>query len=248
MNDAPYISDEILNAFVDDQLSAEEKEQVYAALARDEKLKQRMCELRSIHDLARLAYLDPPASRIGEYVGPTRRRPWIAASVACLMLCLGLVLGRMINPSPHTAIPVLANAGRNETLIEAANLHRHSGVTKILFHLNSGDPATAREALDEVENALKYYARARKPARIELIANGGGLNLLRRGTSPFPKRIREMQKKYPNLRFVACQNTIDRLRREKGIVVHLLPGTAIIDSGVAQIMRRQQEGWAYIEV
>ena len=57
-----------------------------------------------------------------------------------------------------------------------------------------------------------------------------------------------MQQKYPNLVFVACQNTIDRLNKEHGIRAQLIEGVMVIDSGVAQIMRRQQQGWAYIQV
>jgi hypothetical protein len=48
--------------------------------------------------------------------------------------------------------------------------------------------------------------------------------------------------------FVACQNTIDRLKSERGISAKLLPEAVVIDSAVAQIMRRQQQGWAYIQV
>jgi intracellular sulfur oxidation DsrE/DsrF family protein len=48
--------------------------------------------------------------------------------------------------------------------------------------------------------------------------------------------------------FEACKNSIDRLRRDKGIVAKLLPGVVVIDSGVAQLMRRQNQGWAYIQV
>ncbi len=248
MKDVPNISDEILNAFVDDQLSAEEKEQVYAAIAQDAQLKQKVCELRSIHDLARLAYFDLPPAVVEKSDLQGRRRPWIAGAAACFMLCLGIALGWLINPVPQRTKTALADTAGRQTLIQAANLHGDQSVTKILFHLNSGDPATAHEALDEVESALKYYAHEGKKARIELITNGGGINLLRRETSPFPKRIREMQRRYPNLKFVTCQNTIDRLKHEEGVVAHLLPGTVVIDSGVAQIMRRQQEGWAYIEV
>ena len=46
----------------------------------------------------------------------------------------------------------------------------------------------------------------------------------------------------------SIQNTIDRLKREHGITARLLPDVIVIDSGVAQIMRRQQQGWAYIRV
>ena len=58
----------------------------------------------------------------------------------------------------------------------------------------------------------------------------------------------KMQKEYHDLTFVACQNTIYRYQKELGLTAKLLPGVVIIDSGVAQIMRRQLQGWAYLQV
>ena len=95
---------------------------------------------------------------------------------------------------------------------------------------------------------MKHYRSSHQNARVEVIANGGGLNLLLAGISPYAERIQKMQKEYHGLTFVACQNTIDRYRQELGLTAKLLPGVITIDSGVAQIMRRQHQGWAYIQV
>jgi hypothetical protein len=81
-----------------------------------------------------------------------------------------------------------------------------------------------------------------------VITNGGGLSLLMAGISPYAERIQRMQKEYHDLTFVACQNTIERIQQELGLQAKLLPGVVVIDSGVAQIMRRQHQGWAYIQV
>ena len=94
---------------------------------------------------------------------------------------------------------------------------------------------------------MKFYHRSHQKARVEVITNGGGLNLLLAGISPYAERISRMQKEYDGLTFVACQNTIDRFQQELGVSAKLLPGVAVIDSGVAQIMRRQHQGWAYIQ-
>jgi len=81
-----------------------------------------------------------------------------------------------------------------------------------------------------------------------VVTNGDGLNLLLSDKSPYAQRIHQMQSEYKNLTFVACQNTIDRFQRDLGLTVKLLPGVVITDSGVAQIMRRQHQGWAYLQV
>ena len=88
----------------------------------------------------------------------------------------------------------------------------------------------------------------RQHARVEVVVNGDGLALVRTDTSVFAGRIQRLQREYSNLTFAACQNTIDRLAREQGIIVRLLPGVITIDSGMAEIMRRQNPRWAFRQV
>lgn len=119
---------------------------------------------------------------------------------------------------------------------------------KVLFHVSDGNAEHLKTVLDEVENLMKFYQQTNQKARVEVITNGGGLSLLLAGVSPYADRIQRMQKEYSDLTFVACQNTIDRVQQELGLTAKLLPGVVVIDSGVAQIMRRQHQGWAYIQV
>ncbi len=56
MSQRHEFSDEFISAFVDDQLLSKDKARVYAQVAFDEAFNQRVCELRRIRDLIRLAY------------------------------------------------------------------------------------------------------------------------------------------------------------------------------------------------
>jgi len=120
--------------------------------------------------------------------------------------------------------------------------------TKVLIQVNSAGAIRHRQALDEIENLLRYYRDSGVNARLEVVINGDGLGLVRADASPHAERIERMLKQYENLTIAACFNTIERLKREHGVTTRLLPGVIVIDSGVAQIMRRQQQGWAYIQV
>ena len=60
MSQGHEFSDEFINAFVDDQMTPEEKAWVYAHPACDEAFNRRVCELRKIRDLIRLAYRELP--------------------------------------------------------------------------------------------------------------------------------------------------------------------------------------------
>jgi intracellular sulfur oxidation DsrE/DsrF family protein len=120
--------------------------------------------------------------------------------------------------------------------------------TRVLIHLARDDAAQLRQALDDIEGLLKHYRETRQHARVEVVVNGDGLALVRTDTSVFAGRIQRLQREYSNLTFAACQNTIDRLAEVLGTSIQLLPGVITIDSGMAEIMRRQSQGWTYLQV
>lgn len=284
MTQEKRLSDEFLNAFVDNQLAAEEKSRTYIEISRDESLNRQVCELRKLHDLVQLAYYDLP-------VPPTRRQPaartrrlrfGIAASV---VLAVGIALGIQVGDwrdnrgvaAPSTSataspVPASPHLARPARLVAAAPralpaqlavadapldapvvfVPRHTQANdvknKVLIHIADDDRDHLDQALIEIEGALRYYRDSHQAARVEVVVNGRGLELVRTDTSEHAARIQRLQREYDNLTFAACQNTIDRLESETRIKVHLLPGVITIDSGMAEIMRRQNQGWTYLQV
>lgn len=305
MSQEKHFSDEFLNAFVDNQIAAEEKSRAYLEIQRDEGLNRQVCELRQLRDLVQLAYREPPAPPVQAVTGPNSGRARLRFGVAAsILLALGIVLGNQIRLPETTSTPqallapatvtprvvtsalsrtsapiirprnandsvapdvvptpLVPTAQRQPTSMETApvapanvamsaaqNNNLNNAQTKVLIHLARDDVAQLSQALDEIEGVLKHYRAISLDARVEVVVNGKGLELVRSDTSAFAGRIQRLQREYDNLTFAACQNTIDRLAREQGIIVQLLPGVVTIDSGMAEIMRRQNQGWAYIQV
>ncbi len=280
-------SDEFLSAFVDNQLTLEEKDRAYLSVSRDEVLSRRVCELRKLQDMVRLSYQNLPVTPARPLSTDRHNRLGlgIAASVA---LAVGVALGWLLHhpaprqttpeaqaiqpatnaavaqPAPRAisnktvvathapvvtvaaAAPTVAATDENAPLLPYKAQPVAGNTVKGLIHVSQTGAARSPETLDEIENLVRYYREQHQNARVEVVINGGGLDLVRTDTTRFAERIRRMQQDYDNLTFAACQNTIDRLKREHGITTRLLPGVTVIDSGVAQIMRRQQQGWAYI--
>lgn len=261
-------SDEFLNAFVDDQLAADEKGRTYLQISQDENLNRQVCELRKMHDLVQLAYRDlpMPAQR---HIQRKRRRVGMRAGIAATLV-LGLVMGTQIEipnsappsiatkPAPvtttlvkHTAVPTPVSVSNTALTAKPLSNDRTAYGTlanKVLIHIADDDTIQVGQALDEIESLLKYYRASGQNARVEVVINGRGLELVRADTSIFAERIHKLQREFDNLTFAACQNSIDRLKREQGILVRLLPGVVVIDSGMAELMRRQNQGWTYIQV
>jgi len=247
MSEPDKYSDEFLSAFVDGQLAAEEKERVYLELSRDEALGRRVCELRGMRELVRAAYENPPLpSRLRRAPAIGRRA---AGAAAALVLALSLALGWLLQTPAVSQQPPDQTA---PAVGSAADAPPAAGVTgapvRVVIHVSDSGRAHVAQALDEIEGLLKFYRAHHQNARVEVVINGDGLGMVRADAAPFPERIRRLQREYGNLVFAACQNTIDRLRRDRGIAARLLPGVVVIDSGVAQITRRQHQGWAYIQV
>jgi intracellular sulfur oxidation DsrE/DsrF family protein len=236
MNEPQKFSDEFLSAFVDDQLTPEEKAQVYARLSGNEALNWQICELRKVRDMVQLAYKEPPLPAKGMATFASARKFGLGVA-AGLMLLIGGITGWILHEP-------LAN--QNSSVAQTTT--GADTQAKVLFHVSDGQAEHLKTVLDDVEDLMKYYRRSHQEARVEVITNGEVLSLLLAGISPFAERIQKMQKEYHGLTFVACQNTIDRYQEQLGFTAKLLPGVVVIDSGVAQIMRRQHQGWAYIQV
>jgi hypothetical protein len=231
------LSTEMLNAFVDGQLAPEEMERIFVEVNNDERLSGEVCELRKVRDLVKLAYRDVPAAPAGESL--QRRRLRHRNIAAGLALAVGIALGWFLHePTPRGT---LTASGPGPSVTGAGEQLR------VLVHVADDDSLRLAQALDEIESTLKHFRSTRQNARVEVVINGEGLALVREDVTLFADRIERLQKNYDNVAFMACQNTIDRLRHDTGIIAKLLPGVVVIDSGVAQLMRRQRQGWAYIQ-
>jgi anti-sigma factor RsiW len=77
MSQVHEFSDEFINAFVDNQVTPEEKKWIYAHLASSEAFNRRVCELRKIRDLIRLAYQELSTP------GQNRATPSVKAAGQC---------------------------------------------------------------------------------------------------------------------------------------------------------------------
>ncbi len=56
-----------------------------------------------------------------------------------------------------------------------------------------------------------------------------------------------MMDKYDNLTFVACANTIKRLK-EQGVDVLLIDRTHASETAIDHVVERLQAGWTYIKI
>lgn len=240
--EANEISDEILNAYLDNELANSEREMVIKAIKTNDSIGQRLFQLDQVRNMVRMAYQEPEVetSSPNKNNNTVSRITTIAASI---ILSVGFVFGWVLHSSQTPqSLTSIANDYFENTSVQ------QDQTWNILVHVTSDDPYRLKVVLDETESILQTYENKQQSVSIRILANGPGLNLLRDDKSPYAQQISSLQSKYDNIVFAACAKAIDRLEIEKGIQVQLLPNTQIAPSAVNEVLNRQKEGWTYIKI
>jgi intracellular sulfur oxidation DsrE/DsrF family protein len=109
---------------------------------------------------------------------------------------------------------------------------------RVVLQMSEADPAKWSLALNNAKNIQADLGAAN--VDIELVAYGPGIGMLRTD-SIVGNRIDEAVA--AGVKVVACENT---MRNQKLTQADMLAKIGYVESGVVEIMRRQQQGWSYI--
>lgn len=109
---------------------------------------------------------------------------------------------------------------------------------RIVFEATSDDP----QAWDGVLNNVDNVRRALGPASIEVVVHGRGLSVLTSAKAGAARHRMEVDAA-EGVVFAACENT---MRRQKVTKDDLVPFATTVDSGVGEVVRKQESGWSYI--
>ena len=117
----------------------------------------------------------------------------------------------------------------------AVAAEKNSGV---VIQMSDADPAKWNLALNNAKNIQTDLGKDNTD--VEIVAYGPGIGMLK-FDSEVGNRLDEAKK--AGVKITACQNT---MRAQKLAEKDMHPSTGYVPSGVVQIMKRQNEGWAYI--
>ncbi len=109
---------------------------------------------------------------------------------------------------------------------------------KIVFQVSDAEPAKWSLTLNNIKNVQTDLGA--NNVEIEIVAYGPGLGMLK-ADSVAGNRVADALA--AGVSVVACENTmkIQKITRED-----MLPKIGYVEAGVVQLMKRQQQGWAYI--
>jgi len=109
---------------------------------------------------------------------------------------------------------------------------------RALFQVTDNDPARWNMILNNMANLREGVAA--EGVEIELVAYGPGLLMLK-ADSPVRQRIAAALKS--GVKVNACQNTMEAMKLAPA---DMAPDIGYVPSGVVEVMKKQQQGWAYI--
>ena len=134
------------------------------------------------------------------------------------------------------ALPVTAMAAEPEKR-SAEKTH------KVVFEVSIDGAEKWQGALRNVENTRKELAPGTK---IEVVTHGKGVGMLLAKTSAENAELKAKLEKLhaDGVVFAACENTMKREKLEKKDLVEL---STTVDSGVSEVIRKQEDGYAYIK-
>jgi intracellular sulfur oxidation DsrE/DsrF family protein len=235
MNADDKISEELLNAFADNELDAAERSALLERIAADGELRAKVCELWHLKELVRTAHPLPER--------PSRRRgarrpalPWAGwALAATLLLAVGGASGWF------------AHEEYDENWIPGPQLEAiRSQGSRVVLHLTSDDPAQLASALRKAEQLASTRDRKGHPLQVEVIANGTGIQLLQARADQAGQVAAIRAAHQNNLHLVACALAIEKAQ-ERGLEVTLLPEVDVVPNAVDRIAARLNQGWRYVQ-
>ncbi|HUP08789.1 MAG TPA: DsrE family protein [Caldimonas sp.] len=109
---------------------------------------------------------------------------------------------------------------------------------RVVVQVSDADPARWNLVLNNVANLQQDLGAAN--VEIEVVAYGPGLGMLKLDAVT-NSRVADAAKS--GVRIAACENT---MRAQNVARADMHPAVAYVPAGVVEIVRRQQEGWAYL--
>jgi intracellular sulfur oxidation DsrE/DsrF family protein len=117
-------------------------------------------------------------------------------------------------------------------------------IHKVVFEVAIDGAEKWLGALRNVENVQK--ALGAKTTRIEVVAHGKGIGMLLAKTADAnPEMKATLEKLHADgVVFAVCENTMKKMQITKDQLVLL---ATTVDSGVSEVIRKQEAGYAYIK-
>jgi intracellular sulfur oxidation DsrE/DsrF family protein len=234
MKSDTQISDEQINALIDNQLTEDERDSILALAQHDMVLARRIDVRRRIKNMLSTAY-SRKSSASPSKLPEQNILNWQTLVASMLLFIVGGLLGM----GGHM---LFASKQAQRTIDDVAL--QQAAPNKMILQIDSNNPVRIRAALQDAELLLRQSKLQHQAVQLEVIANAAGLEMLR-STSPYRKQIARLAASYSNVHFLACGTGMAKFRRQ-GIELKLVPQARVVSAVTTQVAMRLQQGWSYL--
>jgi intracellular sulfur oxidation DsrE/DsrF family protein len=110
----------------------------------------------------------------------------------------------------------------------------------VVFQLTEAEGPAWESLATHVNNMRKAFA-SDGGSQVEVVFFGPGLYMLRKTNAAYAERLKQLADS--GVALSACQNSM----RERHVTAEdMFPFVGQVDSGIAELARKQEAGWAYI--
>lgn len=141
---------------------------------------------------------------------------------------------------PHAFLSRRTLVAAGTLLLAGAALAQPAGAkpNKLVLQVSDADPGKWGLALNNAYNVLADLGA--DTVEMEIVVYGPAIGMLKAG-SPVGDRVANAVKS--GIHVVACENTMTGQKLTKA---DMLPNIGYVPAGVVELMKKQQQGWAYI--
>jgi intracellular sulfur oxidation DsrE/DsrF family protein len=110
----------------------------------------------------------------------------------------------------------------------------------VAFQLSEGDDTAWGAVVIHVNNTMNALADD-GGSEVEVVFWGPGLAMLAKTNTAYEARLKQLADR--GVKLLACRNA---MKNRKVKTEDLFPFTGQVDSGIAEVVKKQEAGWAYI--
>lgn len=246
MNKSFLISDEILNAFIDNELDLEEHNQIVQIAQYDTSLSERINNAQNLKLLVRAAKIPisikeaPINSEYPQLIQNQFTKPYYLIASIILIVCATLFssTGENYNRKSYDS------TYNNKDLLQIATQFKKD--LKIVLDIKSSNS----EQVNDLFNFIEYVSQTAKhnDMQIEIVLSSSGIKILQEGVSAHAKTIQEIGKNNKNVTFIACQKSLQKLQRSSNKPIKIIKEAMLVSSGPIWSKNRKQQGWSSLTI
>lgn len=118
---------------------------------------------------------------------------------------------------------------------------------KLALYVTANDPAKMDLTLSNAANVSRHFSGLGEDVDIVVVGFGPGVSMFLSDRSPVLERLKGFGKSMPNVRFEACNSSIETITQREKKRPPLMEGVPTVDSGVAELLNLSEKGYTIVK-